>query len=151
MRSSNQMNLMQLMNSVFIVWSDIWQSTRIWNSIARSLTCSSMLNLMRDGPAIRIWKVIAAWYWHWVTLVFQSCTRARSRKWSLGRLLKPSYFCLYSGVDLALYYRRIGQFMRIPDPAPLPVYQDNTSSMKIATMGHGSSTSNTKFMDLKFQ
>ena len=35
--------------------------------------------------------------------------------------------------------------------APLPVYQDNTSSMKIATIGHGSSTSNTKFMDLKFQ
>jgi hypothetical protein len=41
--------------------------------------------------------------------------------------------CLYSGVD------------------PLPVYQDNTSSMNIATMGHGSSISNTKFMDLKFQ
>ena len=59
--------------------------------------------------------------------------------------------CMYSGVDLALCYRRIGQFMGIPDKAPLPVYQDNTSSMKIATMGHGSSTSNTKFMDLKFQ
>ena len=48
-------------------------------------------------------------------------------------------------------YRRIGQFMGIPDKAPLPVYQDNTSSMKIATTGHGISTSNTKFMDLKFQ
>jgi hypothetical protein len=34
---------------------------------------------------------------------------------------------------------------------PMPVYQDNTSSIKIAAMGHGSSTSNTKFMDLKFQ
>jgi hypothetical protein len=59
--------------------------------------------------------------------------------------------CLYSGVELALCYRRIGQFLGIPAGAPLPVYQDNTSSMKIATMGHGSSTSNTKFMDLKFQ
>ena len=59
--------------------------------------------------------------------------------------------CLYSGVDLALCYRRIGQFIGIPDHASLPVYQDNTSSMKIATMGHGSSTSNTKFVDLKFQ
>jgi hypothetical protein len=58
---------------------------------------------------------------------------------------------LYSGVDLALCYRRIGEFLGIPAAAPLPVYQDNTSSMKIATMGHGSSTSNTKFMDLKFQ
>ena len=38
-----------------------------------------------------------------------------------------------------------------PAAPPLPVYQDNTSSMKIATMGHRSSTSNTKFMDLKFQ
>ena len=59
--------------------------------------------------------------------------------------------CMYSGVDLALCYRRIGQFMGLPDNVPLPVYQDNTSSMKIATMGHGSSTSNTKFMDLKFK
>ena len=33
---------------------DIWQSTRIWSSIVRSLTCSSMLTLRRDGPAIRI-------------------------------------------------------------------------------------------------
>ena len=55
--------------------------------------------------------------------------------------------CLYSGVDLALCYRHIGQFLGIPAAAPLPVYQDNTSSMKIATMGHGSSTSNTKFME----
>ena len=59
--------------------------------------------------------------------------------------------CMYAGVDLALCYRRIGQFLGFPDKAPLPVYQDNTSSMKIATMGRGSSTSNTKFMDLKFQ
>jgi len=41
--------------------------------------------------------------------------------------------CLYSGVDLTLCYRRICQFMGIPDHAPLPVYQDNTSSIKIAT------------------
>ena len=58
---------------------------------------------------------------------------------------------MYSGVDLALCYRRVGQFLGFPDKAPLPVYQDNTSSMKIAAMGRGSSTSNTKFMDLKFQ
>ena len=90
----------------------------------------------------------AGWAWHWDTLVFQSCTRARSRKWSLGR--RASLFVLLF-VDLAFGYRRIGQFMGIPDTAPLPVHQDNTSSMKIATMGHGSSTSNTKFMDLKFQ
>ena len=32
--------------------------------------------------------------------------------------------CMYSGVDLALCYRRIGQFMGIPDKAPLPVYQN---------------------------
>ena len=59
--------------------------------------------------------------------------------------------CMCSGVDLSLCNHRIVQFMRIPHKTPLPVYQDNTSSMKIATMGHGSSTSNTNFMDLKFQ
>ena len=40
--------------------------------------------------------------------------------------------------------------MGFPDKVPVPVHQDNTSSMKIATMGRGSSTSATKFMDLKF-
>ena len=58
--------------------------------------------------------------------------------------------CMYSGVDLVLCYRLIGQFMGFPDKVPVPVHQDNTSSMKIATMGRGSSTSATKFMDLKF-
>jgi hypothetical protein len=59
--------------------------------------------------------------------------------------------CMYSGVDLALCYQRIGQFLGFPGEASMPVHQDNTSSMKIAAMGRGSSTSNTKFMDLKFQ
>jgi len=59
--------------------------------------------------------------------------------------------CMYSGVGLALCYRRLGQFLGFSDRTPLPVHQDNTSSIKIATMGRGSSTSNTKFMDLKFQ
>jgi len=59
--------------------------------------------------------------------------------------------CLCSGVDLALCYNRIGRFLGFPDRAAIPVYEDNTSSMKIATMGRGSSTSHTKFMDLKFQ
>ena len=57
---------------------------------------------------------------------------------------------MYSVVDLVLCYRLFGQFMGFPDKAPVPVHQDNTSSMKIATMGRGSSTCNTNFMDLKF-
>ena len=58
--------------------------------------------------------------------------------------------CLFSGMDILLYVRRIGQFLDIPSKVALPVYQDNTSTITMAYMGKGSAQSNSKFMDLKY-
>ena len=46
--------------------------------------------------------------------------------------------------------RRIGQLLDIPSKVALPVYQDNTSTIKMAYMGKGSAQSNSKIMDLKY-
>ena len=58
--------------------------------------------------------------------------------------------CLFSGMDILLYVRRIGQFLDITSKVALPVYQDNTSTITMAYMGKGSAQSNSKFMDLKY-
>lgn len=58
--------------------------------------------------------------------------------------------CLFAGIDILLYIRRIGQFMGISSTKPIPVYQDNTSTITMAYMGRGSSNSNSKYMDLKY-
>ncbi len=47
--------------------------------------------------------------------------------------------CLFSGMDILLYVRRIGQFLHIPSKVALPVYQDNTSTITMSYMGKGSS------------
>lgn len=58
--------------------------------------------------------------------------------------------CLFSGIDILLYIRRIGQFMGISSNNPIPVFQDNTSTITMAYMGRGSTNSNSKYMDLKY-
>ena len=58
--------------------------------------------------------------------------------------------CLYSGIDILLYIRRIGSFLGINVDDPITVHQDNTSAITMAYLGKGSSGSNSKFMDLKY-
>jgi len=42
---------------------------------------------------------------------------------------------LFSGMNILLYVRRIGQFLDIPSKVALPVYQDNTSTITMAYIG----------------
>ena len=59
--------------------------------------------------------------------------------------------CLYKGVDLLLYIRRLCLFLQVIDTDyTIPVYQDNTSTIKMAYMGRGSSHSNNKFIEIKY-
>jgi hypothetical protein len=58
--------------------------------------------------------------------------------------------CLYAGIDILLYIRRIGSFLGIKVDEPVTVHQDNTSAITMAYLGKGSSGSNSKFMDLKY-
>ena len=59
--------------------------------------------------------------------------------------------CLYKGVDILLYIRRLCLFLEtISEDYTIPVYQDNTSTIKMAYMGRGSSHSNNKFIEIKY-
>jgi hypothetical protein len=59
--------------------------------------------------------------------------------------------CLFKGIDLLLYIRRLCIFLGIISKEDvIDVYQDNTSTIKMSYMGKGSSSSNSKFIELKY-
>jgi hypothetical protein len=81
---------------------------------------------------------------------FPISSKSTKQKVVMRSSTESELVCLFSGMDILLYVRRIGQFLHIPSKVALPVYQDNTSTIAMANMGKGSAQSNSKFMDLKY-
>ena len=56
---------------------------------------------------------------------------------------------LFDGMDLLLWARAVLDWIGYPQ-LPTILYQDNTSTITIAYMGHGAATSHTRYLDMKY-